>query len=192
MEPIDIPVLMNDQKPQLPERKFSWGTVFLMAGVLALTAVVGLAFARQNSVLNIGKPVPDFTVNTFGGEELSLSDLRGKIVVLNFWASWCAPCHDEAPDLQYIHEAYRGQDVVLLGITYAESNIQDSLDFIEQYGITYINAPDRGTKISKRYGITGVPETFIIDRDGNLSQYYPGPVNAVILDQFLETMLNPS
>lgn len=179
-------------EPTPPQRQFSWGTVFLMIGVLTLTVVVGIAFARQNAHLGLGKSVPDFTMTTFDGEELSLSDLQGKIVVLNFWASWCAPCHDEAPDLQAIHETYQGADVVLVGITYAESNVQNSIDFIEQYGITYINGPDRGTRISKQYGITGVPETFIIDRDGNLSQYYPGPVNAELLSQTLEGLLNSS
>lgn len=184
--------LTEGQEPPLPPRKFSFGTVFLMLGVLVLTAVVGMAFARQNAKLAIGKPPPDFSVTTFDGQEVALSDFKGQVVVLNFWASWCLPCHDEAPDLQYIHEAYQEAGVVLLGVTYAESNVQNSIDFVEQYGITYLNGADRGTRISKRYGITGVPETFIIDRDGNLSQYYPGPVNAVMLGQFLDELLSKS
>jgi cytochrome c biogenesis protein CcmG/thiol:disulfide interchange protein DsbE len=192
MEPMEIATFVDMTAPQPPQRQFSWGTVFLMAGILAITAVVGIAFARQNANLSIGKPAPNFTVTTFDGEELSLSDLKGQVVVVNFWASWCAPCHDEAPELQYIHETYQNAGVVLVGITYAESNIQNSIDFIERYGITYINAPDRGTRISKQYGITGVPETFIIDREGNLSQYYPGPVDANLLGQFLDSALNQS
>lgn len=192
MEPMDVVILTTGQEPPLPERKLSLGTVFLMVGVLVVTVVVGIAFARQNAKLAIGKPPPAFTVTTFDGEELSLSDFEGQIVVLNFWASWCLPCHDEAPDLQYIHETYQDAGVVMLGVTYAESNVQNSIDFVEQYGITYLNAPDRGTRVSKQYGITGVPETFIIDRDGNLSQYYPGPVNAVILGDYLDTLLSDS
>jgi cytochrome c biogenesis protein CcmG/thiol:disulfide interchange protein DsbE len=191
----DIDTILNSNAhstPPIPPNSSRWGTLALMAGVIALTVVVGIAFMRQNSTLSPGKPVPQFTMTTFEGEEVSLEDLRGQIVVLNFWASWCAPCHDEAPDLQYIHETYAPFGVVLVGLAYAEASNQDSIDFIHQYGITYLNAPDRGTRVSRQYGITGVPETFIIDRDGNLAAggYFSGPVNAVILSRVLDGLLS--
>ncbi len=189
----DIETLLNptDENQPTTSNSSRWGTIVLMLGVIMLTVTVGIAFMRQNATLAPGASVPGFTVTTFDGEEVALSDFRGQIVVLNFWASWCAPCHDEAPDLQYIHETYGDAGVVLLGVTYAESTVQDSIDFMARYGLTYINGPDRGTRISRQYGITGVPETFIIDREGRLvpGGYFPGPVNAVTLSRMLDELL---
>lgn len=172
-------------------RSSKYGSLFLTFSVIFAVVVVGAALLRQEQTVRAGHPVPDFTVNTFDGETVSLDSLRGQIVVLNFWASWCAPCRDEAPELQYIHETYSQYGVVMLGITYAESSDQNSINFIEEFGLTYPNGPDTGTRISRRYGITGVPETFIIDRDGNLAPggYFPGPVNALDIIDVLDVLL---
>src|SRR5690606_29032991 len=100
----------------------------------------------QERAIRAGAPVPSFSVSTFDGRMLSLESLRGQIVVVNFWGSWCLPCRDEAPELQAVHEQYAEQGVVMLGLTYAESSAQDSIDFINEFSLTYPNAPDTETR----------------------------------------------
>jgi DsbE subfamily thiol:disulfide oxidoreductase len=110
---------------------------------------------------------PDFALTLLDGSEISLVGLRGQIVVLNFWASWCSPCRREAPALQRVWEAYRDQGVVFVGVTYQDAEAA-SLAFIEEFGITYANGVDAMGRISSEYGVTAVPETYVIDRDGRL------------------------
>ncbi len=169
---------MSQYKPvemiELPKAKggMSIGTIVLVVGVLAVAAVFGIALWRQQQAQPTSGPAPTFSFTTFDGETYDLADFKGKVVVLNFWAGWCEPCKDEAPELQSAWEYYQSQnaDVVFLGIAYAD-NGPSSLKFLGDYGITYLNAPDLGTRISDLYNINGVPETFIIDKDGNVAQF---------------------
>src|SRR5690606_35233576 len=120
-------------------------------------------------------PAPDFTLTTFDGESFHLSEYRGKVVVINFWSSWCVPCPDEAPILQSVWERYRERGVVLVGVTYLDAG-RDSLDFIQEFGITYFNGPDIGSRITEDYRITGVPETFIVDQNGDVVEAIIAPI----------------
>lgn len=150
---------------------FSFGTLTLIAGILIFGTVIGFALMNQNQVQPIGGPAPNFTLTTFDDQTFQLSDLRGKVVFINFWASWCAPCESEAADLQRAWEYYEGRDdVVFIGIAYADNGPR-SLEFMERHGITYLNGPDRGTVISHDYNIQGVPESFVIDQEGNIAQF---------------------
>ncbi|MBL8132461.1 MAG: TlpA family protein disulfide reductase, partial [Anaerolineae bacterium] len=109
-------------------------------------------------------------ITTFDGQPFRLSEQRGKPVVINFWASWCGPCHDEAPALQRLWERYEGR-VIFIGITHADEP-DDSLAFIERYNVTYPNAEDPRDDVTKRlYRITGVPETFVIDQNGQVVKF---------------------
>jgi cytochrome c biogenesis protein CcmG/thiol:disulfide interchange protein DsbE len=134
-----------------------------------------------------GEPAPDFSLRRFDGTEVALRDLRGQVVVLNFWASWCSPCREEAPALQAVWEEYRDRGVVLLGVTYKDAEAA-SRKFVETYGLTYGNGFDVQGRISRAYGVVAVPETFIIDRDGNVAWLYIGPVEADVLSQQLERL----
>ncbi len=169
--------------------RFSLPSIILMVGVIAACVVIGIAFLSSRETQPQDGAAPDFTITTFEGDTLRLSDLRGKIVILNFWASWCGPCRDEAPFLQSVYEQYADQDVVVLGVTFSDVEA-DSRAFIQQYQITYPNAPDIGTNITKDlYHIMGVPETFVINRDGTIAQFFMAQVTEANLIPLIEELV---
>lgn len=161
----------NSQTPMLaPARRISWGRLLTWAALIVLLAVVGLQLVRsQQGPVQLGKPVPDFSLTTFEGETIELAALKGKVVLVNFWASWCGPCADEARELEQAWRLYQPRgDVVFLGIDWTDTE-KNGKSYLEMYDITYPNGPDLRTKISQRFRITGVPETYIVGRDGNLA-----------------------
>lgn len=176
--------------------------VILIGGFTALL-VVGLAAnkvdTRIDSAIARGelKKPPEFTLPVLAngspvgkrvGEPLSLSELRGHPVVVNFWASWCDPCKREAPILEAAWQATRGRGVVVLGI-----DIQDLSEkaraFIARYGQTYPSVRDKGDGTYRAYGLTGVPETFFLDRAGRVRVHWIGEINARQIAQGLDLIL---
>ena len=141
-------------------------------------------------------PAPDFTLTLFEGYDgglgipvVTLSDLRGRVVVLNFWASWCVPCEEEAPDLEAAWRAYQDRGVVFLGVDWSD-NEADALDYLQRFDITYANGPDLGSRISQPvYRIQGVPETFIIDPNGNVVFFKSSPITRQELAAEIEKLL---
>ncbi len=137
----------------------------------------------------IGKPAAPFTLATFDGGQVSLEALRGRVVVVNFWASWCYPaCYEEAPALERAWETYKDRGVMMIGI-----NIQDKEEpakkFLTQFGHTFPNAPDPAGRVSVDYGVYGVPETFFIDRAGRVRWKHVGAVTDQIFKERVETLL---
>jgi cytochrome c biogenesis protein CcmG/thiol:disulfide interchange protein DsbE len=175
-----------------PRRRLSPFAVVILVAVVGLLAVLGLQLINANQGQPNRGPAPDFTLQVFdamGGGELALSANRGRVIVINFWASWCGPCREEAPALQQVWEAYRDRgDVVLVGVDYVD-NTQDALAYIAEYGITYPNGPDLGTRISDAYHIQGVPETFVVDKDGNVFQFIYAGVSARSLSNVIDRAL---
>lgn len=143
--------------------------VFGMAIVVtvAVIALLGFRLMQVNAPALASGAAPSFEFKTFEGQPIGLSELRGKPVVLNFWASWCVPCRDEAPVLEAVWEQYRTQGVVVVGVDYVDTE-SEAKKFMQEFKITYPNGPDIGTRVSQAYHITGVPETYFITRDGKL------------------------
>ena len=170
----------NLQEVELPEKssstKLPWGRILAWIGVLGLLGLLLLGLMRRGrEALQISQPAPDFTLTSFDGQQYRLSDLKGKVVVINFWASWCKPCEQEAADLEaaWRHFQPRG-DVLFLGIDWTDTE-HNEMKYLTKFDITYPNGPDLGTRISQFYRITGVPETYIIDKNGNLASIKLSP-----------------
>ncbi len=179
---------LTGNPPASRRRGFSLGAILLLIAVVVFAGLIGLGLIRRTMSQPSNGPAPDFSVTTFDGQSLKLADLRGRIVVLNFWASWCIPCKEESPTLESVWQQYKNRDVIILGVAYADTDA-DSRAFIQQYGLTYPSAPDLGTQISYNYHITGVPETFVIDQSGQITDYYYAQVDRDKLTSALDRLL---
>ena len=167
----------------------------LVIGAVVGLMVIALDLAGQKGKRpTIGSPAPDFSLALYAGyradlpETVTLSSLRGQIVVINFWGSWCPECHIEAEDLQRVYEKYRTRDVVFIGVDYLDTEAE-AMRYLTRYAITYANGIDVQQKISTAYRITAAPETFIIDREGRVAEVIIGGTNEAALSQHIETVL---
>ena len=171
-----------------PKRGVSLSSqIIIWAAVVALLVLVGIGLKRaQNPMITIGSEVPDFPLTMFdgygyeGASEINYSDLRGKVVVINFWASWCKPCEQEAAELEQAWRDYEESgDVVFLGIAWTDTP-DNSLIYLKRFDITYPNGPDLGSRISAIFNRNlGVPETYFIGRDGVVKSIKIGPFTSV-------------
>jgi cytochrome c biogenesis protein CcmG/thiol:disulfide interchange protein DsbE len=174
-------------------RRPPWGRILVWVGVLGLLAILALGLRRaQQGPVAVGDTVPNFTLTTFDGETINLTDLQGKVVVLNFWASWCKPCEQEAADMEAAWRAYQPRgDVVFLGVDYVDTE-PEALVYLEKFNITYPNGPDLGTRISQAFRIRGVPETYIIDQNNILQRVQIGPFSSLSqIQAMIDPLLQP-
>ena len=151
-----------------------WGALAMLLGIVAIQLV-----KSQQGTVQAGQEAPNFVLTTFEGNQIDTTTLRGKVVVVNFWASWCNPCELEAADLQAAWEYYQpGGDVVFLGVDWTDTD-NEAMEYMNKFGITYPSGPDLGTRISQAFRTTGVPETYVIDQEGVLVFAKFGPFNSL-------------
>ena len=146
-------------------------------------------FTTTSAIAKLNEPAPDFELEFFTGEKLRLSDLKGKVVVLNFWASWCPPCRREMPGFEKTWQEYKEQGVVFIGVAVQDYE-PDSRAFAEEVGVTYPIGMDWDGRIFDMYRPTAMPTTFMINRDGIVSRRIVNYANEAMLRIFLKGQLD--
>jgi cytochrome c biogenesis protein CcmG/thiol:disulfide interchange protein DsbE len=186
---MSLPVgeIMTETSDSAPRRGVPlWAQVTILVVLVGFVILVALGLRRaQQGTVQPGQVINDFTLPLFNGyeyegkNEVHLADLRGKVVVINFWASWCKPCEQEAADLQQAWTEYEptGQ-VVFLGVDYVDTEPEARV-YLKKFGITYPNGPDLATRISQYFRTKGVPETYFVDQEGVLRYVQIGPFQSI-------------
>jgi len=181
---------MTEQNPEntAPKRGVPlWAQIVIWSALVTFLVIIFIGLQRaQEGNVQAGAETGQltFTMPLFegyeyeGAKEISMQELRGKVVVLNFWASWCVTCKDEAAELEEAWKYYQpGGEVVFIGVDYVDTE-PEARKYLETYSITYPNGPDMGTKISQAFRIQGVPETYFLDREGVVQHVQLGPFSS--------------
>ncbi len=163
-------------------------TFAVFLGVLALIGLLGFGLlTKGESAVAVGEPIPDAELPTLDGAGSgSIADYRGDWVLVNVWASWCDPCKEESPALQRFHEQHQNDGFTVLGIDSRDVS-DEGREFVDEYGLTYPQLHDGEGERPDELGMTGFPESFLVDREGNVALHVPGPVTA----EYLETEVAP-
>jgi cytochrome c biogenesis protein CcmG/thiol:disulfide interchange protein DsbE len=157
------------------------GALLLFVGVLAFRL-----WDTNTTEHRAAGMAPEFTFTTFEGETISLADLRGKGVVLNFWASWCDPCREEADLLEQTWRREKDNGIIFIGLDYLDQE-PAAKAYLAEFDVTYPNGPDLQSQAARRYGIKGVPETYFITADGQIAKTVIGPVlSQQQLDEYID------
>lgn len=183
---------MADPPTVIARRPLPWVWIGMAAVVISLLLVLASGLRRDPRAIPsplVGRMAPAFDLQLFTGARLASAELRGRPVVLNFWASWCVPaCTDEAPSLQAIWDRYRTKGVTVVGV-----NIQDreapARAFIQRFALTFPIGMDPRGEISIDYGVYGVPETYVIDRSGRIVYKHAGAVSEDLLAPMISPLL---
>ena len=171
--------------------------------IVALFALLGWAAARSGgSPAGLGiyykfgeitveqRPAPEFVKEGLTGSTVNLAELRGKVVMLDFWSSWCPPCRREAPVLAQVYREYEGEDVEFIGVAIWDDRGKVARH-VQEFDLTYPNVVDDRGRIGIDYGVTGIPEKFFIDTNGNLAKKFVGPMKPETLRAALDGLLAP-
>jgi cytochrome c biogenesis protein CcmG/thiol:disulfide interchange protein DsbE len=181
----------------------NWDSKIAWRGLMALLLVLGvtwIAFSRvsgQEAIARgepppspqVGFIAPDFTLETRDGGTISLADLRGQAVLVNFWATWCSPCQAEMPAIQQVYDRYRDQGFTVLAVNHQEGDAQVG-PFADQMGLTLPILMDRDGSVSARYRVNGLPSTFFVDRAGVVRNVtLGGPMTAAFIESQVTSLL---
>ncbi|HEX2235419.1 MAG TPA: TlpA disulfide reductase family protein [Actinomycetota bacterium] len=171
-----------------PRRRWArWA--LLLVPAIAFLGLLAAGVARRAGPPGPGEAAPPFTAPALAGDgTVSLAELEGRPVVLNFWASWCGPCRQEAPALQRAHEAY-GDRVAIVGVDVRDSK-SDALAFARRHSLDYALVRDESGSIASAYGLTGQPESFFIDSQGTVVEHVAGPVSEDDLATLLDVLVS--
>ena len=159
-----------------PRRLPVWIIVAAFVILLGFLSLIAWGLRRSMSgPIVVGDTVPDIQMITFDGQNIHSTDMVGKVIVVNFWASWCKPCEQEAKELEEAYQQFKDSDKVeFIGLAYVDTE-PNSKAYLEKFGVTYPNGPDLRTAVSQMFRIRGVPETYIIGPDGRLKYVKIGP-----------------
>ena len=158
------------------------------SGMLALMLTLALGAAASADVAQAGRAAPDFTAPLSRGGTFKLSSLHGKAVYLNFFANWCPPCNDEAPDVNAMQKKYKNRNFVVVGIDERE-NASRANDFLRKYGLVYKAVVDESGTIMQPYGAIGLPVHVFIDRRGKIKLVRNGEMSKADIEQAIRSIL---
>ncbi|MDQ2912659.1 MAG: TlpA family protein disulfide reductase [Chloroflexota bacterium] len=165
--------------------------IAVVVAILGLVVTLALAFRRDPHDIktgSIGKPAPVLTLQRLDGSgEVTLADFSGKVVVVNFFASWCLPCIQENPALVRVYERYRASNVVMVGVNYQESR-DNGLAYVQRMGLNWTTVADDDGRVALSYGVFGPPETFFIGPDGVIAGRHIGPIDEATLVNGIEAL----
>jgi cytochrome c biogenesis protein CcmG/thiol:disulfide interchange protein DsbE len=187
---------MTESSP--PSRKKRWEVLMLVS---LLTGILWTVVSRVPSA--VGAPLssspspregflaPDFTLDTLDGKKVTLSELRGKIVIINLWATWCPPCRAEMPALENAYEQYRDSGVVILGLNVTNQDSEKDIPpYVKEFGLTFPILLDRDGSVSTLYQLRGLPTTFFVNREGIIrTVVIGGPMNETFIRSKIEALL---
>jgi cytochrome c biogenesis protein CcmG, thiol:disulfide interchange protein DsbE len=142
-------------------------------GALLVALALVIVWSMEEHIAGVGDKAPNFAITTTAGEKITPRNFGGKVLVLNFWASWCAPCVEEAPSLNEFAKTLKDSGVVVLGVS-VDRNEPQFQNFVKRFGVLYPTARDPEQNLSYRYGTYKIPESYIIDRNGKVARKYAG------------------
>lgn len=162
--------------------------------ILIIAAILGVYYFVQSKSGEVNSPVtmgasndktapkmgafaPNFTAKDLNGKSISLADYKGKVVFLNLWATWCPPCREEMPSMQKLYEQLQGQDFEILAVSIDTDGAKSVAPFMKKYGLTFPALLDPDNKVARLYQVTGVPESFILNKKGIIVKKIIGPMD---------------
>ncbi|HYT70325.1 MAG TPA: redoxin domain-containing protein [Gemmatimonadales bacterium] len=172
----------------------TWKRALIPLAAMPVIALLGFGLTRDARLVPSplpGKSAPAFALSTLAGDSLRLSDLRGQVVLLNFWASWCLACIGEHPLLVAADRRWRDQGLRMVGVVYQDTR-GNAAQWVRERGGDWPNVLDEGSRTAIEYGLFGVPETFFIDRRGRIVYKQIGPVSEQVLDTWIPRLLADS
>jgi len=158
--------------------------------LLSLLLATGLGAGAAAAPVAVSAPAPDFTLRSMNGPNLRLKEQRGQVVLINFWATWCAPCRKEMPHLNRLYDKYRASGFVLLGVN-VDDDARNAVDVAAQLGVKFPVLLDTDKKVSHLYDLNSMPSTVVIDRDGRVRYLHRGYLDGyeVTYDQQIRQLL---
>lgn len=165
-------------------------TILLLASAGVIFALLNFNRSDKNATQpQVGQIAPTFTLKNTDEQQISLQELRGKVVVINFWGTWCDPCREEMPRIQEMYEKYKDQGVAVVGVNIGESRVT-AKGFADRLGLTFPIVLDHDRSVTlNQYKIGPIPTTFFLDKQGVIRYFYTGPMSSNYIEKNIQTLL---